>query len=330
VPAYGENVLFVGSSGGGKSTLAKRFLERQVDLGYQFCVIDPEGDYEDFDEAVVLGDRARVPSAKEVLQLLKDPKQNAVANLLGLGLEQRPAFFSALLTDLVEMRSRTGRPHWLIVDEAHHVLPRERGDSALTLSQQLTNIVFIAVEPETMLKQALQLVSSCFAVGEHPEQAVKAFARAIGQPPPEASRGKLETGEALFWRPGKPVTLFRVGPTRFQHRRHRRKYAQGDVGPELSFYFRGPDRKLNLRAQNLITFAQIADGVDDETWLFHLRCGDYARWFRDVVKDEELAKETAALQARSGLSPEESRRRVLDAIAKRYTLPASAEPSPKP
>jgi hypothetical protein len=39
----------------------------------------------------------------------------------------------------------------------------------------------------------------------------------------------------------------------------------------LSFYFRGPDDKLKLRAQNLAVFVQLAEGVDDETWLFHLR-----------------------------------------------------------
>ena len=48
---------------------------------------------------------------------------------------------------------------------------------------------------------------------------------------------------------------------------------------------RGPEGKLNLKAQNLAIFLQIADGLDDETWLFHLKNGDIARWFPDVIKD---------------------------------------------
>jgi hypothetical protein len=44
-----------------------------------------------------------------------------------------------------------------------------------------------------------------------------------------------------------------------------RQYAQGEVSPNQSFYFRGPESKLHLRAQNLETFLQMADGVDDDT-----------------------------------------------------------------
>jgi len=39
---------------------------------------------------------------------------------------QRPESFARLLAALAEFRVRTGRPHWLVVDEAHHVLPAGR------------------------------------------------------------------------------------------------------------------------------------------------------------------------------------------------------------
>lgn len=35
-----------------------------------------------------------------------------------------------------------------------------------------------------------------------------------------------------------------------------------------SFYFRGPGNRHNLKAQNLAIFSQIADGIDEETWLY--------------------------------------------------------------
>src|SRR5512147_922046 len=72
-----------------------------------------------------------------------------------------------------------------------------------------------------------------------------------------------------------------------RRRRHIRKYAEGQLGEDKSFYFRGPDNRLNLRAQNLNMFVQIAEGVDDATWLHHLRAGDYSRWLRDAIKDGE-------------------------------------------
>src|SRR5690606_25037427 len=45
IEAYGPNLLLAGQSGGGKSTFATGFLERAAERGYQYCVIDPEGDY---------------------------------------------------------------------------------------------------------------------------------------------------------------------------------------------------------------------------------------------------------------------------------------------
>jgi hypothetical protein len=61
-------------------------------------------------------------------------------------------------------------------------------------------------------------------------------------------------------------------------KRHIRKYAEGILGADNSFYFRGPYNALDLRAQ-LWSFFQIADGVDDRTWTHHLRQGDYSAWF---------------------------------------------------
>ncbi|MBV9333643.1 MAG: phosphoglycolate phosphatase, partial [Candidatus Eremiobacteraeota bacterium] len=99
--------------------------------------------------------------------------------------------------------------------------------------------------------------------------------------------------------------------------RHRRKYAQGDLAPEKSFFFRGPGERLNLRANNLTIFAQLAEGIDDETWTHHLRRGDYAAWFREAIGDDELVE--AAQRARR--EPEKSRELVLAAIREKYTRP---------
>jgi len=67
---------------------------------------------------------------------------------------------------------------------------------------------------------------------------------------------------------------------------------------------------------------QLADGVDDETWLHHLRQQDYSRWFREAIKDEDLAAEAAAVETQPGLSPKESRELIKAAIERRYTMPS--------
>jgi hypothetical protein len=101
-----------------------------------------------------------------------------------------------------------------------------------------------------------------------------------------------------------------------------RKYAEGELPPERRFVFRGPEGKLNLDAKNLIVFLQLAEGVDAETWLYHLRRGDYSRWFHDVIKDPGLAVDGEAVERNEHLSAAESRQAVREIIQRRYTLPA--------
>jgi hypothetical protein len=93
-------------------------------------------------------------------------------------------------------------------------------------------------------------------------------------------------------------------------------------GPDKSFYFRGPEGKLNLRAQNLIVFNQMAEGVDDETWLHHLKNGDYSAWFRNAIKDPELAAEARGIEQTAELSAEASRDAIRRAVEQRYTQSA--------
>lgn len=321
---YGASMLIAGTSGGGKSTLATGVLERLAEQGYQFCIVDPEGDYESFDGAVVLGDTDQPPNVTEVLDLLSKPDQNVVINLLGVKLEERSSFFAGLLPSLLEMRARTGRPHWLVVDEAHHMLPASWNPASITLPQALSNLLLITVHPDHIAVPALSLINTVIAVGQAPHETIASFCKLVEPCPFESLPDRLESGEVLAWFRHTDETpfRFRIKPPRMERHRHMRNYAEGELGVDKSFYFRGPEAKLNLRAQNLITFIQLAEGVDDETWLYHLQQQDYSHWFQEDIKDETLAEETAEIEAMSDLSATESRDRIKAAISHRYTLPA--------
>src|SRR5207244_11492165 len=96
----------------------------------------------------------------------------------------------------------------------------------------------------------------------------------------EISGMTLSSGEAVIWsRRDRSLNRFTILPGRLERQHHMRKYAAGDLG-DHALHFRGKDGRLNLRAQNLAMFIQIADGVDEETWLYHLRHGDYSDWFK--------------------------------------------------
>ncbi len=330
-PPQGLNILIAGTSGSGKSSKTTGLLERLDEPGYQFCVIDPEGDYTSLDFAVVLGDPHHEPGADEVLELLEKPEgQNAVVNLLSLDLSGRPPFFDDLLPKLQHLRARTGRPHWIVVDEAHHLMPKSWDPTELTLPHELTGTILITVHPGSVSKAMLEAVDLILAVGEEPEKTIRDFCEAVGRTPPEWEPVALEKKkQALVWWTKREEGPFRVEtiPPRTERTRHSRKYAEGNLGPERSFYFRGPQQDMKLRAQNLVLFLQLAEGVDDETWQYHLERGDYSNWFRNGIKDDDLAAEAEAVERRKDAKPAETRAQIREIIEERYTLPSEPEAS---
>jgi phosphoglycolate phosphatase-like HAD superfamily hydrolase len=321
----GVNLLVAGASGSGKSTLVTGILERLAEQRYQFCVVDPEGDYEEFPDAIVLGSVERPPSMPEILTALQKPDANVVIDLVSLPLQDRPMFFLSLLPQLIELRAKTGRPHWIVVDETHHLLPVDWKPAAMILPEAFTSMLYVTVHPDSVAPAVLSNVGVLAVTGKAAESTIGTFCRAAGATAPSIPAAALEPGHALVWwlrRREAPFTL-RIAPPHTTLRRHRRKYAEGELAPERSFYFKGPEAKLNLRAHNLITFMQIADGVDDETWVHHLRKGDYSQWIAAAIKDRTLAEQVREIE-QGGLSPSGSRRRIRAAIEARYTLPAQA------
>ncbi len=185
---FGPNVLVAGSSGSGKSTFAIGLLERMAERGYQCCVVDPEGDYSTLEGAVAVGTSKQPPDLDEVVQLLTKSTKNIVVNMVAVRLADRPSLFSALLVRLHDLRMSTGRPHWIIVDEAHHVLPAERQASSAALPQQFSQFVFITVEPETLLPMALADVDVSVIVGQAPGKTLAQFCRVLQEPLPEVQQ----------------------------------------------------------------------------------------------------------------------------------------------
>lgn len=330
LPAFGVNVLLAGTSGAGKSTFATAFVERLDEQGYQYCVLDPEGDYGELPGAVTVGSQKAAPELDEIAKLLDKPTQNAVVNLLGVRLGDRPAFLEALLPRLQASRNLTGRPHFIILDEVHHVAPERDSGAARTPAvlpprEHLQNLFMITVHPSHVARSLLAAVDVMVVVGKTPREMLHDLATGIGVVPPPVDEAPLRAGEALLWWPrsGAPPRRLTTIPSTVERRRHIRKYAEGEIQPERSFYFRGPNGALNLRAQNLMSFLQIGDGVDDETWQFHLRAGDYSRWMEEVIKDPPLAAEIAEVE-RDGVesTAADSRKAVREAIERRYTAPA--------
>ena len=316
-------ILIAGTSGSGKSTVAHGILERLETAGYSFCVVDPEGDYDGLSGAVSAGGGEHALQLDEAMKLLKR-QQNAVLNLLGLPLDDRPAFFRSLQPRVQELRSRTGQPHWMVLDEAHHLLREATLADRHDAVERFDRVLMVTVHPNLIPASVLRGVDAMIAVGPEAMDTMREFAGASGLAMTLPEDGTaLEKGRAVIWtRAGEAPTTVALPPSHAEHRRHVRKYAQGELPEDRNFYFRGPQDKLNLRAQNLLVFMQIADGVDDDTWMHHLQRGDYSRWFTDAIKDDELAGAARAIEALSPADPARTRQLMREAIERLYTLPS--------
>jgi len=318
-----HNILLAGVSGGGKSTLATGLIERFIDKGYQVCIIDPEGDYQNFEQSVILGNAQQIPSSVEVLTALSKPEQNLIVNLMGVKIDDRPLYLAQLLPSLLEMRVQTGRPHWIVIDEVHHMFPSS-WDATVTLPQSVNGILMVTVHPEHMATSALALIDTLIAV-KSPMQTFTNFCNTIGhQMPKDPLPLELASGQGIAWfikTEDQPFQFQVICPLQ-ERQRHRRNYAEGDLGNDRCFFFRGENDQLNLKAQNLNMFIQLAAGVDDRTWLHHLHLQDYSNWLQNSIKDETLAKDVSEIEKTTNLSPADSRDRIKAAIEKRYTLPA--------
>jgi hydroxymethylpyrimidine pyrophosphatase-like HAD family hydrolase len=188
---YGENILLTGTPGSGKSALAATLLEGLAEAKYTFCVIDPDGDYEAIPGTVSLGTSRRPPSVEEILKLFRSPEPSGLIHLSALPLSERQSFFTDLLPHLTELRARTGRPHWLVIDSEW--APAEEGS--------VPSVLQITARPNLLKASALAEVNFLLATGDLPQQMIQEFCQMTQRPAPRVDPISLRRGEVLAWRP---------------------------------------------------------------------------------------------------------------------------------
>ena len=136
------------------------------------------------------------------------------------------------------------------------------------------------------------------AIGAAPRTVLEEFAHVAGAPmsAPAGDFRDLPPAGALLACDTNQLRSSETVPAKSEHSRHKRKYAHGELESERSFYFTGPHGQFKLRAQNLTIFLRLAEGLDDETWQYHRQCGDYSAWFREAMRDNDLANEAGQIE----------------------------------
>jgi hydroxymethylpyrimidine pyrophosphatase-like HAD family hydrolase len=327
VSAHGTHMLVVGPSATGKTSLTAALLEQLIDAGRSACLIDPEGDYHtlsDLQHVIVMGGKGEhaLPTPDELGQLLGRPGESLVLDLSALSRAEKVTYATKVLATANAVRGTRGLPHWLIIDEAHHIFPAEGSQAMDLLPVGTESFCLITLGVENLPREVVDRIDTIAStdLDAFRKATTAAFGRYVhGLRLPTGV--PLERGEAaIAWRDAdRPAVRLRVSTRRVEHRRHIRKYTEGELPPDRSFYFRGPEQALNLRAVNLARFVELAEGVDEGTWAHHLHAGDYSGWIEEMIKDAELAAEIRPLEQDS-LPPSESRQRVIEAIRRRYAV----------
>jgi HAD superfamily hydrolase (TIGR01484 family) len=194
IEPYGKNVLIAGEQDSLEHALVRHFLDRLVEQGYQFTLLDQNGNFPRISAGAVLGERERSPSIPQTMDLLSKPDQNAILNLSGIPLNERPSFLGGLWPHLHELRERTGRPHWIVINESQDA-PAE----TLQGWQAVRGVMIVAPQPDRIRAQVLQEMDLVIAIGA--TTAIPAFSGMTIQP-----------GQAVAWfrRSSCPPFIFEV------------------------------------------------------------------------------------------------------------------------
>jgi hydroxymethylpyrimidine pyrophosphatase-like HAD family hydrolase len=210
IPPHGETLLLVGSDNSGKSELATGLMERLAVQGYTFCVIDVEGDYGNIGKAVALGSPTRPPTANEILKLLRGADKSAVVNLSGLAESARLPFLTSLTPKLAQQRALSGHPHWVVIDESHHLLPANGTRGELLPMSEGESVLHITERPALVAREVVRATTLFMAIGAEAQALLEEFCQVRGIARPASAASPLRKNQALLWRPGSDVQPFRL------------------------------------------------------------------------------------------------------------------------
>lgn len=153
-----DSLLVHGPDGSGKVALCNRLLEQFLASGYQCCIIDAQvGGLQVPGDVQVFGDAHEVPRLTDILAALDLPTASVAIDLAGLGAETRPVFTDALLVQLQALHDRLGRPHVVMIRQAHSCLV----DGVIASSARLSEVtmIYATAQPELLSARILDNVT---------------------------------------------------------------------------------------------------------------------------------------------------------------------------
>jgi hydroxymethylpyrimidine pyrophosphatase-like HAD family hydrolase len=329
-----REILIAGGSGYSKSRLACRLADGLIDGGYQLLALDPVGDLSALSRhasCLSLG-RDEVPAISLIAQLLAETDLSLVVDLSRVPtLEEQVLYTTGLLRRVLELRRQLGKPHWILIDEAQDLLGGPDNPARLPLLQGFESFgVCLVTWQPSRLDQALLERMHGFVLTRHRlSSEVERLSSLLASHGLDVDRlpdrlGQLDEGEALIWGLAASTndTLtplrFGAGSRIFPGMRRLHRYLEGRVAPSRQFYFHDQTGR-SLPAGNLGELIERVRTLDLVVVTFHFERGDFARWIRDVLRDETLARWLDRLHS-AEISGETLRLALLDALEQRLRV----------
>ena len=313
----GRTMLIAGEPGTGKSWLAGLICEQLILQGYCLCIIDPEGDYrslETLPNVLRLGGDEPPPRSREIVRTLRHPDVSVIIDLSKLPHQEKSEYLDSLLPLLATLRRRTGLPHKILLDEAHHFLAGSA--SASRVDPELAGYIFVTYRISG-LDPAIRATEDAVVFVTRESDPLEAEIICGLQPGLKVTPDAFHTltlNEAVLLpgaqESGGRLRRFRLAPRLTAHVRHRTKYLDMPVKDSQAFVFSVHGRP-GPRAQSLKSFIELLTTLPTEEIDAHLPRHDFSRWIDDVFRDGTLAASLRGIESQT-----DDARATVQAIAK--------------
>ena len=330
----GRTILIAGEPGTGKSWLAGLLCEQLILQGYCLCIIDPEGDYRSLESlpgVISLGGDDPPPHARELLRALRHPDMSVIVDLSKISHHEKREYLSTLLPLLVTLRRRTGLPHKILLDEAHHFLAGR--ESCRCIDPELAGYILVTYRVSG-LEASLRTAADAVVMVTRETDPIEADTlRSLCRPPSAtfapATFGDLATNEAALL-PGAEeahgeICRFQIAPRLTAHVRHQTKYLDMPVREDQAFLFSSEGRP-GPRARTLKAFTGLLVTLPADRLEGHLQRHDFSRWIDGVFRDHPLAVHLRGVESAVGTDDaREIAESIAQAIRARYETAAERE-----
>ena len=296
------NVLIAGESGQGKSYLAGLVAEQLIDLDYSVVILDPEGDHAGLSRlrsAIVVGGDLPPAPTEVVMSLLDRNDASIVIDLSSLDVGERDHYLRCFPAEIEASRRASGRPHWVLVDEAHDTVASN--EAALGVFEPSgKGYCFVTWRPGTLSRVALAALDVVLAMtSPTPDDTLVDIAAAVSaRPKAEIARLLSGPGGSVLVAERGALTAPRVARVEQRsttHFRHVHKYDTVGTPDHRRFVFRAvPDHRTGAVAINPGELEVELASCERAVLRHHAPRRDFSRWIAEVFHDDSLS---AAIRA---------------------------------